>query len=326
VGEASRKLCGADGYIATVTDHVSAFLRLNGRRLWLSGARGFIGSRLAEMARAAGARVHGFPGDLRDESAVRADVLGFRPDLLIHLAAPVNVARDPALSELMEEVIVRGSRHVRAAARALRTTGRPHVVQVGTCEEYGTIEAPFAESDSPSAPVSPYAAAKLAATREALLESDGDGPRFVVARPFLTYGPGQRPRQLIPAVIEAALRCRPFPMTEGLQTREVNFVDDTVRGLLRASMTPEAHGRIVNIGGGEELRVVDLARRIMTLAGADPGLLQPGAIPTRTGEVTRFCSNANLCRSLLGHTPSTSLDEGLRRTIEHARARIGGTP
>lgn len=319
-------MCCVDGYIATVAEHVSALLPLAGRRLWLSGARGFIGSRLTAIARGAGADVHGFPGDLRDEHAVRADVVAFQPDLLIHLAAPVNVARDPALFELMQAVIVVGSRHVRAAARALRTGRRPQLVQVGTCEEYGTIEAPFAESDSPSAPVSPYAAAKLDATREALAEADAEGPLLVVARPFLTYGPGQRPRQLIPAVIDAALRGRPFPMTAGLQTREVNFVDDTARGLLRAATTPEAHGRIVNIGGGEELRVVDLARRIMVLAGADPGLLQPGALPTRLGEVTRFCSDANLCRSLLGHTPLTPLDEGLRRTIEHVRTQLGEAP
>ena len=108
-------------------------------------------------------------------------------------------------------------------------------------------------------------------------------------------------------------------MTAGLQTREVNYVDDIATGLLRAVTIPAAHGRIVNIGGGEELRVVDLARRIMEFAGAPPDLLQPGALPSRAGEVPRFCSDPTRCRTLLGHVPVVSLDEGLRRTIAHAR-------
>ena len=292
---------------------------LAGARLWLTGARGFIGGRLLQIAEDAGATVHCYPDDVRDPTAVADDVLDFAPDLLIHLAAPVNVSRDPSLHALMQDVIVRGSRNVRAAAGALAASGgSPQLVQVGTCEEYGTIAAPFAESDPPSDPVSPYAAAKLAATREAL--SDPAPCRIVVARPFLTYGPGQRPRQLIPALVDAALAGAPFPMTAGTQTREVNYVDDTARGLLRAAVTPAADRRIVNIGGGEELPVVELARRVLALAGADPALLRPGALPTRAGEVPRFCSDPTLCRALLGHRPSVSLDEGLRRTIAARRA------
>lgn len=303
-----------------VIEGISLPESLRGRHLWLSGGRGFIGSRLAELAREAGAEVHGFAGDVRDADAVKASVAEANPQLLLHLAAPVNVARDLSLAPLMNEVIVGGARNVRAAVRALSDPAAAQLVVVGTCEEYGAIEAPFAEADTPSAPVSPYAAAKLMATRETLAEAEALAARVVVARPFLTYGPGQRPRQLIPAVIDAALDGRPFAMTEGLQTREVNYVDDIAVGLLRAVTTPAAHGRIVNIGGGEELRVVDLARRIMELAGASLELLRPGALPTRVGDVPRFCSEPTRCRTLLGHVPTVTLDEGLRRTIAHARA------
>lgn len=302
-----------------VTEGIALPELLRGRLLWLSGGSGFIGSRLAELAREAGAEVHGFSGDVRDAEAVEASIAEVNPQLLLHLAAPVNVARDPSLTPLMNEVIVGGARNVRAAVRILEDPSAAQLVVVGTCEEYGAIEAPFAETADPSAPVSPYAAAKLAATRETLAEAEELGARVVVARPFLTYGPGQRPRQLIPAAIDAALSGRPFAMTAGLQTREVNYVDDIATGLLRAVTIPAAHGRIVNIGGGEELRVVDLARRIMEFAGAPPDLLQPGALPSRAGEVPRFCSDPTRCRTLLGHVPVVSLDEGLRRTIAHAR-------
>ncbi len=299
--------------------------RLGGRRLWLSGQRGFIGGRLGAIAAACGADVFGLPGDVRE--GVQEHILAVDPDLLVHLAAPVNVARDPSLAQQMQDVIVGGARAVRAAADALsrRRGVRPQLVLVGTCEEYGTIAAPFAEDAEPSVPVSPYAAAKLQATREAI-EAAGDAAfGIVVARPFLTYGPGQRPRQLVPAAIDAALAGRSFPMTAGLQTRELNYVDDVAVGLLRAAVTPAAHGHIVNIGSGDEHRVVDIVARIFQLAGADPGLIEAGALPVRSGEVARFHADVTRARELLDHVAVITLDEGLRRTITWARqAREAG--
>ena len=292
--------------------------RLAGRRLWLTGGRGFIGRRVAAIAAAARAQVHPFPGDVREGLAEH--VLAVDPDLLVHLAAPVNVARDPALAALMDSVIVGGARATRAATQQLARcrTRRPVLVLVGTCEEYGTIGAPFHEDDAPSEPVSPYAAAKLQATQEALAAPDA-GFGLVVARPFLTYGPGQRSGQLVPAAVAAALARARFPMTSGLQTRELNYVDDVAVGLLRAAVTPEVEGAIINIGCGDEHRVVDVVRRIFRLAGAPDSLIEAGALPTRAGEVPRFFADVTRARELLGHAPRVGLDEGLRRTISRAR-------
>ncbi len=292
--------------------------------VWLSGGHGFIGSRLTDLLAAEGARVTRFAGDVADPQAVARSVAGAAPAVLYNLAAPVSVARDPNLAGEMQRVIVGGALNVHAAAAETGT--RPLLVQVGTCEEYGTIDAPFAEDDEPSAPVSPYAAAKLEATRALLrLAADDPSVRVVVARPFLTYGPGQSRPMLVPAAIDAAVRGVPFPMTEGLQTRELNYVDDTARGLLRIPAVPALEGTIVNVAGGDERRVVDIARLIFALAGAEDGLLRPGAIPTRSGEVDRFFADVRRCREVLGHTPRVSLEEGLRRTIDAARAARGAS-
>lgn len=271
----------------------------------MAGARGFIGRRLCALAVEAGAIVIAPDLDVRDAAAVERAIDA--PDVVLNLAAPVNVARDEALWPQMEAVIVHGTRNLRAAAGAAR------FVQVGTCEEYGTIEAPFAEDDVPSEPVSPYSRAKLQATGETVAAGG------IVARPFLTYGPGQRPRQLVPAAIDAALARRPFPMTTGLQTRELNYVDDTALGLLRCAVAPDLTG-IVNVAGGDERRVIDIVQRIFELAGAPAELIQAGARPTRPGEVERFFADTRRCRDVLGHRPSMSLDEGLRRTLDARRA------
>lgn len=281
---------------------------LRGRRLWISGGRGFIGARTVQLAEQAGALVHVFGGDVTDEDAVAASLV--EPfDCVLHLAAPVDVRRDPALRPTMQRVIVGGTRNV------LRHAGGARFIQVGTCEEYGAIEAPFAEDDEPGPPVSPYAEAKLDATRLVLAAAPA---RALVVRPFLTYGPGQRARQLVPAAIDAALARRPFPMTAGLQTRELNHVDDIAVGLLRAAAA-DLCGTVVNIGCGQDHRVIDLVRRIFTLADAPTELVQAGAMPTRTGEVPRFFAAVERARELLGHVASIPLDDGLLETIEAAR-------
>jgi nucleoside-diphosphate-sugar epimerase len=283
-------------------------------RLWIAGGRGFIGARVVAQARAAGVDVTVFEGDVREADAVCDSIA--EHDVVMNLAAPVNVARDPALIPLMNAVIVQGALNVYRAA------GSATLLQCGTCEEYGTIDAPFAEDDTPSAPVSPYSAAKLEATRAllSLHTENADGPRVVVARPFLTYGPNQTSRALVPAAIDAAVHRRPFPMTAGLQTRELNHVDDIARGLLLAATTPAAHGQIVNIASGDEHRVVDIARLIFELAGAPPDLLQPGAVPTRGGEVPRFFADTSKAEQLLGYRPQISLRDGLAETIDAARS------
>jgi len=276
----------------------------------VSGARGFLGGRLAEALVDAGAAVARFDGDVRDADAVRSSIHAARPDVVFHLGAKVDVRRDPTLDAVMREVLYEGSLHVAdAVPRGAR------LVHVGTCEEYGTIPAPYAEDDEPSAPVSPYAAWKLATTRE-LLRRGGD---VVVARPFLTYGPGQRPRQLVPAAIRAALAGTRFPMTTGEQTREWNFVDDTVAGLLRCAVA-DFRG-LVNVCGGPELSVAAMVRRVFAVAGASEDLVAVGALPQRAGEVGRFFGDAHRCREVLGHTPAVELDEGLRRTVAWWRAR-----
>jgi len=281
----------------------------------VSGGLGFIGARLVDLLARHGARVVVFDGDVRDAPAVAASIADAAPGVLYNLAAPVDVSRDPSLADLMDAVIVGGARALPAA---------PLLVQVGTCEEYGTIPAPFAETDEPSAPVSPYAAAKLRATRETLAAHDPASVRVVVARPFLTYGPGLTRPMLVPAAIQAALGGIPFPMTAGLQTREFNYVDDTALGLARVAGVAALEGGVVNIAGGDEHRVVDVARLIFELAGAPDGLLEPGALPTRPGEVPRFFADVTRCRDVLGHNPTVSLREGLRRTIAAARAARAG--
>ena len=271
-------------------------------RALVTGASGFIGQVLVRQLQARGDTVRTWS---RGQPLALDGV-----DVVFHLAAPVDPSRTADWNTMLEGIVVLTEQVAQACLLA-----DVQLVHVGTCEEYGDGPAPFHEDQLPQ-PVSPYSTAKAAATMRVLALHRSHGLRVTVARPFLTYGPGQRGARLIPAAIASALGGTPFPMTEGTQTREVNFVDDIAAGLM-ACAAPEAVGRILNIGGGPELTVYALVKRIFETAGADPALVQRGARPSRSGETARFVGNHQRARLLLGHAARVSLGEGLRRTIEY---------
>jgi nucleoside-diphosphate-sugar epimerase len=262
--------------------------------------------------------VEPWPLDLADAGAVRRCLLAVRPGLVFHLGAPVDLDRDPSAFARLRPGILDATHNVAAACL-------PHgvrLVAAGTCEEYGAAEAPFSEATRPQ-PVSAYSCLKLAATEWLLALHRTAGLRVTAVRPFLTYGPGQPPGRLVPSAVAAALTGQPFALTDGRQTREVNFADDMVESLLLAAR-PEAEGRLLNLGGGPEVPVRDLVARIFDLVGADAALVRVGALPRREGEVARFCGDHRAARALLGDLSRVDLDEGLRRTIAWARERGGG--
>jgi UDP-glucose 4-epimerase len=303
--------------------------RWDGAAVLVTGAGGFLGRAVCRLLLARGARVHGLTrasptpagvvsheADLSAPGMPEALVSSLLPSAVLHLASPVNLSRDPAgFPEMQRQVL--GATD--ALARACLAAGA-RLLYVGTCEEYGDGPAPFSEDQAPR-PVSPYSAAKAAASAWVHCMARTGGLQAVVARPFLTYGPEQRGGRLIPAAIDAALAGRAFPMTDGAQTREVNYVDDVARGLVAAAGAGRALGEVINIGGGEEIAVRALAERIFDRCGAPRALVKAGALPRRGGEVPRFVGDHRKARRLLGHAPQIGLDEGLDLTIAARRSR-----
>ena len=257
--------------------------------------------------------------DLGDPSCARDLVARLLPRHVFHLASAVDVTRDLDLLEPQVRVTQMAALHV---ARACLQYKVERLVHVGTCEEYGNGQVPFRE-DQDTSPVSPYSAAKVAATAFVRMLCTSFGLRAVVVRPFLTYGPEQESNLLIPALIRSALEGRDFPMTGGEQTREFNYVDDIVEGFLRAAEAPGVEGQIINIGCAEPRRIRDVAQLVLHLMG-DPIRAEIGKLPYRPGETWEFyCSNER-ARALLGWQPHVPLEEGLRRTIAWWQARKPG--
>jgi UDP-glucose 4-epimerase len=333
-----------------VSDPVSAAQRPRavggaGGRILITGAGGFIGSHLARRLLDDNGRVHAWtrgPGipwrlrdlgggltvdrvDITDRAAVAAAMRRLRPARIFHLAAFTNPDRAAAQNEPALEVNIRGTLHVLAAA--LDTASAEVIVNTGTCEEYGTARAPFTE-DTREAPVSPYSASKVAATHLAAMFHRTFGLPVVTLRPFLTYGPAQDRRMLIPSLIVHCLERRDFAMTEGTQLRELNYVGDVVDAFVRAADRRAAVGEIINVGTGEPRALIATAERIVERMGRPIALLR-GAHPPRFGESDIYCDNTK-ARRLLGWRPAVDFDEGLDRTIawyrlnDAPRHRSGG--
>ena len=103
-------------------------------------------------------------------------------------------------------------------------------------------------------------------------------------------------------------------MTAGEQTREFIYVDDLVTAIMCALDAPLAIGRVVNVGGGQPIKLLDLVAKIESAMGSS-GLVRLGEIPYRNGEIMDYQLDSSLARDLLGWEPVVDLDEGLRRTV-----------
>jgi len=253
--------------------------------------------------------------EFKDETPTGGWVEAFStaaPDLVVHLAAPVQPERMPADADLAS-AIVGGTRQVAASCLAAGT----RLLVAGTCDEYGDGPAPFAEDQLPQ-PISPYSEAKAQATLEVLEQTRNKGLRATVVRPFLTYGPEQRGPRLVPSAIDAALSRTPFSMTDGTQTREFTHVDDMARALLSAC-APKAEGLLLNLGSGDEHTVQHVVQRVFALCGAPLSLVQSGSLPRRQGEVDRFVGDHRQARAVLSFRPGVSLEAGLQHTIAARR-------
>jgi UDP-glucose 4-epimerase len=144
---------------------------------------------------------------------------------------------------------------------------------------------------------------------------------IVVVRPFNTYGPAQSPDRVIPEIIVKGLRRERLKMTDGLQTREFNYVGDLVDGFIRAATVSGIEGDVFNIGGGEEISMRALAQMILELMG-DPIAPEFGALPNRPTEIWSMRSDVTKARERIGLESARPLREGLEPTIAWYRQEL----
>lgn len=191
-------------------------------------------------------------------------------------------------------------------------------VQVGSSDEYGCGGPPQSE-DQPEMPISPYSAAKVGISHFIRALARAEGFPGVVARLFLVYGPGQECHRFIPQVIRGCINDEDFPASQGEQLRDFCYVDDVVFGLLLCAVEPRVHGQVINIASGRQISIRSVVQMIVRMTGG--GKPRFGAHPYRPMENMALYANVEKAKIMLGWQAETSLNEGLRITIEWYRAR-----
>ncbi len=188
-------------------------------------------------------------------------------------------------------------------------------VYVSSSEVYGLQESvPFHEDFTPF-PISPYAIGKYAGELFTRMKRHQTKQPIACVRPFNTFGPYQSERAVIPELIIKCLRGLPVQTTEGKQTREFNYVDNIVDGLIVSAEIDPILEQPVNIGSKQEIAICDLVRKIYELSNSTSEL-QIGALPNRPTEIWRMSADNSRAEQLLGWKPKISFEQGLIRTIE----------
>ena len=185
-------------------------------------------------------------------------------------------------------------------------------VQIGSSDEYGDAPAPQHE-ELRERPISTYSSAKVASTHLLQMLHRTENFPVVILRLFLTYGPGQNYERFLPQIIRGCLDDSAFPTSAGEQIRDFCYVEDTVRVILQALVTPKAKGEIFNVASGKPITIREIIEAVSKITHS--GKPQYGRVPYRKDESMRLFADISKIKNTFQFEQQVGLIEGLKRTI-----------
>jgi len=311
-------------------------------KILVTGADGFIGSHLVEKLIEKGYRVKAFAfynsfnsygwldslpkeifrkievffGDVRDPNGVRNAVKDC--DAVMHLAALIAIPFSYHSPDSYVDTNIKGTLNI---LNACRDYAIKKLLVTSTSEVYGTAQYVPIDENHPLQGQSPYSATKIAADQLALSFYRSFNLPVTIVRPFNTYGPRQSARAIIPTIISQVLSGKKHIKLGSLHpTRDLVYVKDTVEGFVKILETKNSEGEVVNISTQKEISMGDLAHKIIKLCASDCKIkLESKRKRPVKSEVERLLGQNKKLLKLTGWKPETSIEEGLKATIEWFR-------
>ncbi len=310
----------------------------------VTGGAGFIGSHIAERLLNDGHRVRVLDdlstgsranlafakgnrrltlirGDLRRLATVERAVRGV--SVVFHQAALRSVPRSVSDPLGANGRNVTGTLHLLyAAARQKR---KPRVVYASSSSVYGERPDLPKREDQPTAPISPYAATKVANEIYAAVWGRIFGLETVGLRYFNVFGPRQDPKSeyaaVIPRFILWALRNEPLQVHgDGEQSRDFTYIDNVVSANLLAARAParQVAGKSYNVGCGSRTSLLEIAELLERWIGRR---LRRKHSPSRVGDVRHTLADIGAAKRDMGYEPLVDFETGLRRTLDFFTGR-----
>lgn len=250
-------------------------------------------------------------GDICDAQAVAGAVQ--QVELVFHQAALASVplsVNDPLATH---QACVTGT--VTVLDQARRANVR-RVVYAASSSAYGNSPWAAKRESDPPAPLSPYAAAKLAAEEYCQAFFQSYGLETVCLRYFNVFGPGQDPQGAYAAVIPAFIMKmrggqRPLIFGDGQQSRDFTYIANVVAGNLAAASAAGAAGNVYNIASGKSYSLLELIAALNQVLGL---ALEPIFEPARVGDVKDSLADISKAQRELGYSPTVGFFEGLEKT------------
>jgi NAD dependent epimerase/dehydratase len=316
---------------------------LEGRRVLVTGAGGFIGSHLVEALLTAGATVRAFvhynsrndrgaleqlpaavtdeievvTGEIQDPFSVARAVAG--SELVFHLAALIGIPYSYAAPKSYIDTNVVGTLNV---LDACRTAEVQRVVHTSTSETYGTAQYTPIDERHPLQGQSPYSASKIGADKIAESYFRSFDLSVITLRPFNTFGPRQSLRAVIPTVIAQALHGTTIKLGSLDPVRDFTYVTDTAQAFIAAARAPGAAGETLNAGSGRSIAIGELAHLIIRLTGSNAELVhEHERVRPKASEVFELRCDSTRLRELTGWRPTVDLETGLHATIDWMQGR-----
>ena len=309
-------------------------------RSLVAGGAGFIGSHLCERLLSDGHQVvclDSFATARRDNVAeilkdsdfdlIEHDIVKPAPDLgnfdnVLNIASPASPTEFRSRAAEIAAVNSVGTQNLINVARE---SGAKFFL-ASTSEAYGDPQVnPQPETYwgnvNPVGERSCYDESKRFAETLTYIARQSYGLDTRTVRIFNTYGPRQRlddGRAVVDFIVRAVRGDPLIVHGDGSQTRSWCYVDDLIDGILLFLNSPNGSGRVVNLGNPAEITILEIARRIVELAGSDSAI-EHASLPQ--DDPTRRCPDISLAGELFGWEPAISLDEGLRRSIDWYRPR-----